>query len=365
MPDAALVFSTRAVVVDHREGEAWLIARDDGAAWFERTAAAVEAWAAEGEEAPPPPPVAPALEFAQVRGRARYLDDVGGAQRDIVAGESYELCLTDKWRAARDSGAASHEPLSLYRRLRRRNPAPYAAYLEFDAGAALRGGHGASGAGRPAVAVLCSSPERFLRVDAAGRIEAKPIKGTRARGEDDAAAAAALESDAKELAENLMIADLLRNDIGRVALPGSVDVPSFASLETFATVHQLVTTVVGRLPPGTPTLDALVSAYPPGSMTGAPKRRSCEILTGLEDGAARGPYSGAIGFVSLSGAIDLNVAIRTAVVTPGAVAVGAGGAVTALSDPAAEWAEARLKAAAVIEGVGGAILGGRGEACFS
>ena len=194
-----------------------------------------------------------------------------------------------------------------------------------------------------------SSPERFLAASAEGVLQAKPIKGTAARQVDpilDAAAAEALRSNKKDRAENLMIVDLLRHDLGRVAALGSVKVPSLMAVETYATVHQLVSTIEAQLAPGLDVADAIKAAFPPGSMTGAPKERSLEILDRLEEGP-RGIYSGALGWIGLDGAADLSVVIRTLVQeAPGRWSLGVGGAITTLSDPQAELAEMYLKARA-------------------
>jgi len=317
--------------------------------------------------------------FALRDSRRRYVSNVAACQDALCAGESYELCLTT---ALTRPGPCLPHPWTFYKTLRRINPAPYAAWLRFSSGAAAsssivesstngrrtsieddtrcgRDGRGASGSssssgssgsGCGAVTVCCSSPERFLRGGRGGVLEAKPIKGTARRSPDpvtDAALAAELAGCEKERAENLMIVDLLRNDLGRVCEPGSVHVPGLIELESYTTVHQLVSTVRGLRRPAVSAVVAARSAFPGGSMTGAPKLRSMEILDRLE-AAPRGVYSGSLGFFSVNDTFDLNIVIRTAVFAGGKVRVGAGGAVVVQSEPEAEYDEMRLKAAALL-----------------
>jgi para-aminobenzoate synthetase len=259
---------------------------------------------------------------------AGYADLIGRCQEEIAAGESYEVCLTNMLTVPGEI-----DPWHTYRRLRRGNPAPYGGYLRCGD-----------------VTVLSASPERFLRIDADGTVESKPIKGTRPRGDTpdrDRALAADLLDSEKECAENLMIVDLVRNDLGRVARLGSVHVPVLFGVESYRTVHQLVSTVRARLAPGTTAVACVRAAFPGGSMTGAPKLRTMEILDQLE-GGPRGVYSGALGYFSLSGPVDLSIVIRTMVVQQHQVTIGVGGAITALSDPTAEIEETSLKARALL-----------------
>ena len=335
-PDAAFVFATRAVVVDDWDGAAWILELsktgaplDD--AWHDRALAVLR-------DAPAPADAPPA--DVSVRPRvdgAAYGEQIESALASIRRGDSYEICLTTSFGG---TVPPRTDPLAVYERLRAGNPAPHSAFLDLRAEADC--------------AVCCSSPERFLKVTPGGRVEAKPIKGTAARSDDageDRRRADVLRKCVKSRAENLMIADLLRNDLARSCEPGSVRVPKLAAVESFATVHQLVTTVRGDLAAGSDALDAVAAAFPPGSMTGAPKRRTTELIDALER-RDRGAYAGALGFFSPNGAADLNVVIRTAVLSSLAshaprVEIAAGGALTALSDVADEWAEVTLKADAV------------------
>ena len=340
-PDAGWLFADRVVVVDHQERVTYLLclAEDTPAGrvgadeWLGKTGTLLRA----ARSAVPPPAAGDAgggdtasdlIGSALVRDRRRYLADIAACKRELTAGESYEICITDAaWLPA------VGDPLDYYRILRRSNPAPYAAFLRFGD-----------------VAVASSSPERFLTIGRDGTIETKPIKGTAPRGAnpaEDARLRAGLAADPKTRAENLMIVDLLRNDLGQVCEVGSVGVPSLMATETYATVHQLVSTVRGRLREGVDAIDCVRACFPGGSMTGAPKLRTLEIIETLET-EARGVYSGAIGFLSCNGTADLNIVIRTAVFVGNRMHLGAGGAIVLGSDPAAEYDEMLLKMAAPI-----------------
>jgi para-aminobenzoate synthetase len=351
-PDAAFVLADRLLVFDHRERHTYLIAltapptpelhqipnlagkefdavrlRAEGEAWIAETGRGLVALPELAELAEPRVGDG-SSGLALRRSCERYRDDIAACKRYLTTGHSYEICLTNRL-----SGETAAEPLGLYRALRRVNPAPFAAYLRFGD-----------------LAVLSSSPERFLAVDRDGQAEARPIKGTSCRGAtpvEDCGLATALCSDEKSRAENVTIVDLLRNDLGRVCEMGSVEVPELMRVETYETVHQLVSSVRGKLRSDLGPADCVRACFPPGSMTGAPKLRTMEIIDELE-GEARGVYSGAIGWFGLGGACDLSVAIRTIVLDRGIATIGAGGAIVVDSDPEEEFEEMLLKARAPI-----------------
>jgi para-aminobenzoate synthetase len=343
-PDAAFLLADRLIAFDHEERHTYLLAlspeselhrilgpagrefdavrlRAGARRWIDETADRLAALPKLAEpRAVTAPPLAPR------RSRRRYREDIEACKRYLRAGHSYEICLTDAFEAETDA-----DPLGLYRTLRRANPAPFASYLRFGE-----------------LAVLSSSPERFLSVNRDGCAEARPIKGTSRRGanpDEDARLAAELRGGEKTRAENVTIVDLMRNDLGRVCEIGSVEVPELLRVESYETVHQLVSGVRGRLLPELTPVDAVRACFPPGSMTGAPKRRTMEIIDELE-GAARGVYSGAIGWLGLGGACDLSVAIRTIVLAGARASIGGGGAIVVDSDPGEELAEMLLKARA-------------------
>lgn len=262
-----------------------------------------------------------------------YMDSVRASQHEIYEGNSYEVCLTAQ-TSARIQNPGSELFFEFYRRQRAHNAAPYAAYLRCGD-----------------FSVLSSSPERFLSVDEQRNAQTKPIKGTVPRGatpEEDEAAAAWLRSDSKTRAENLMIVDLLRNDLSLVSEPHTVRVPVLMGVESYSTVHQLVSTVSSRLREGVSAVAAARACFPGGSMTGAPKPSTMQIIEGLEN-RARGVYSGALGFVSADGSANLSIVIRTLVAhDEGTVTLAAGGAVVADSDPAAEYEEMLTKLRAAL-----------------
>ena len=247
---------------------------------------------------------------------------------EIREGNVYQACLTQRLDVRHGAGA-----LALHRLLRELSPAPFAACLEL-----------------PGVSLVSSSPERFLRVGADRTVESRPIKGTRPRGDTRAADQRlrdALARSEKDRAENLMIVDLVRNDLGRVCEIGSVHVPELMVVEPYATVFQLVSTIRGRLREDCDALDAVAASFPPGSMTGAPKIAAMELLSRVEP-CRRGYYAGALGYLDVRGGLDLSVVIRTVLLREGLAHVHAGGGVVADSDPAAEYAESLDKARALL-----------------
>ena len=262
-----------------------------------------------------------------------FLDGVGRVLDYLLAGDAYQVNLSRRMRAQ----AASGDPIALAELLRARAPAPHAAFIAAPDGA---GG-----------AILGNSPERFLALDPDGRVETRPIKGTRPRGHDaaaDRAAAAELRASGKDRAEHVMIVDLERNDLGRVCRAGSVEVAAREQLVSLPTVHHLVSTIAGQLRPEVGLAGLLAATFPSGSVTGAPKRRAMQIIDELEP-APRGIYTGATGWLGAAGDLDLAVAIRTAVVGAGRLEVSVGGGIVVESVPEAELAETTVKARAFVE----------------
>jgi para-aminobenzoate synthetase len=387
VPDAVQMLATRVVAVDHaqglthllalgREGEAevewWLDEAQEGvrevlgASPGSGVGAGVGAASGPGDartepfrpggpgvdgsrfvgpDAAPTDPVGDPVSFRCGRGREQYLADIHRCQTELAAGESYEVCLTDQI-----STAASPPPFELYRTLRRSNPAPFAAYLKLGE-----------------LTVLSSSPERFLSVDRDRVVQARPIKGTARRAEDprqDEALRAELQRDEKTFAEHLMIVDLLRNDLGRVCALDSVAVPELMIVESYRTVHQLISTITGTLEPARTSVECVRACFPGGSMTGAPKLRTMGIIDDIER-TARGVYSGAIGYFGLDGVVDLSIVIRTIVMRPGATTIGAGGAIVMQSDPAEEFDEILLKARAPMAAIARVATGREGPDSFT
>jgi para-aminobenzoate synthetase component 1 len=325
-PELAVGIYDWALVVDHRLRRSQLVGRGRDPATRVRWASLVDLFRA--------PPVLPHREAFQRRGpvrsgldRAAYAAAFARIQDYIRDGDCYQVNLARPFEAR-----VRGDPWDAYRALRLLNPAPFSAYLTTPYGQALS-----------------SSPERFLRLRH-GRAQTCPIKGTRPRGATparDRALARALVASPKDRAENLMIVDLLRNDLGRVCVPGSVRVPHLFRVRSFATVHHLVSIITGRLGPGQDATSLLRACFPGGSITGAPKIRAMQIIEELEP-RRRGIYCGAIGYLGFDGCMDTSIAIRTLVHRRGRVDFWAGGGIVADSDPEAEFQETGHKAAALL-----------------
>ncbi|HJU67888.1 MAG TPA: aminodeoxychorismate synthase component I [Gemmatimonadaceae bacterium] len=363
IPDAMLALYDWVIAWDHRDERAWLVSTGAPATGADKESRAAErtAWVRQvltGRRAPsrhavspeqrsqrraptPRAPMAPSFpvtgERAELVGlrssftHEAYLDAVRRVRDYILAGDIFQANLSQRLEAPLRT-----KPWTLYTRLRAINPAPFAAYLDFHE-----------------VIIASASPERFLSLTPDGIVETRPIKGTRPRGtgpEHDAFLSRALADSEKDRAENLMIVDLLRNDLSRVADPRSVRVAELFALEHYSTVHHLVSTVTGQLATGRDALDLLAAAFPGGSITGAPKVRAMEIIAELEP-SRRGVYCGTIGYLSFTGALDTSIVIRTYVALGEHVYFSVGGGIVADSDPEQEWRETLDKARALIEGL--------------
>ena len=310
-------------VFDLHSREAWVVSTGFPDATAARAQARAD-WLAGalGNAALPPPNVANGTWQAEMS-RGTYEQNVAHIIEAIRAGDIYQANFTQRLMA--QTNATSFD---LYRRLRSLAPAPFGAFV--NAGT---------------VKLLSASPERFLKLDADGRVETRPIKGTRPRGKtpaEDAAFAAELMASSKDRAENLMIVDLLRNDLARACEPGSVKVPQLCALETFPAVHHLVSVVTGKLRGDKTGVDLLRAAFPGGSITGAPKIKAMEVIHD-EEPSARGPYCGSIAWFGFDGAMDSSIVIRTLVQIGDTLAAQGGGGIVAQSDPAAEYDESMIK----------------------
>ncbi|MET4782321.1 aminodeoxychorismate synthase component I [Glaciihabitans sp. UYNi722] len=333
-PDAALLFVDRGIVFDHANRSMRLIALGDSwseelSGWRDSTISALSS-AADHDPVGETPTVIPNVSWAY--GDDDYLAMIRECQEAIVDGDAYQICLTTEVRVD-----VRPDPFAAYLRLRAASPTHHGSLFVVDG-----------------LAMLSSSPELFLAVSPDRVVESRPIKGTRRRGSDpdeDAALARELESSDKERAENLMIVDLMRNDIGRVSEVGSVSVTRLLAVESYAQVHQLVSTVRGILAPGLTGIDAVAACFPAGSMTGAPKYGAVAILDRLEH-RARGVYAGAFGYFGLDGRIDLAMVIRSIVLDGEGATIGTGGGITALSVPEEELDEVHLKVAALLAVLG-------------
>ncbi|GAA2750415.1 anthranilate synthase component I family protein [Amnibacterium kyonggiense] len=327
-PAAAFLLTLRGVEFDHAAGRATVLALAADRPWAEATAARLSGLR------PSPVLEAPRAAAAWRLEREDYLDRIAACLDAIRRGDAYQLCLTDRVTVRADRPYVDGDVL---RRLRATDRSEHAGVLRFGDRS-----------------LVSASPERFLRVELDGRASTRPIKGTRPRGsdaEEDRRLAEELRTDEKERAENLMIVDLMRNDLSRVSEVGSVEVERLFEVERLASVHHLVSTVASRLTGD--AISAIAALFPAGSMTGAPKRSAMQHLARLE-GGPRGAYSGAWGRIAGDGSLDLAVVIRSALLHGDTAVVGAGGGITALSRPEAEWDEVRLKAAPMLRALGAA-----------
>jgi para-aminobenzoate synthetase len=286
-PDAMWYFVDRFFIFDHKEKKMYLgcltTDKKDAAHWIEKTKTILQKGLVSNERKKEVTITALQLELD----KTNYLQAINECKMYLHKGESYEICLTNRMR-----GISYENSLDIYRRLRQSNPAPYAAYFHDKD-----------------FAILCSSPERFLTLDQEGWVESKPMKGTISRSTNttaDRKRFLQLQESEKDRAENLMIVDLVRNDLGRVCTIGSVQVPELMKVETYQTVHQMISVIRGKLRSTVSPIACIKACFPGGSMTGAPKKRTIKILDRLEK-SARGVYSGALGFLSANGTVDLNM----------------------------------------------------------
>lgn len=326
IPDMAVGIYDWALVVDHAERRSRLIAPD--IASLNEYADLLSAALSKRTVARPRETYRVLDRVSPNMTHGQYLEAIGRIKRYLHEGDCYQVNF-----ARRFAVPAEGDPWDAYQRLRTLNPAPFGAYLA-----------------TPDCQVLCTSPERFLKVRD-GRVETQPIKGTRPRGQtpsEDRRLADELRLSPKDRAENVMIVDLLRNDLGKVCVPGSIRVPRLFEIESYARVHHLVSTVTGQLAENRTALDLLRACFPGGSITGAPKRRAMEIIEELEPDR-RGIYCGAIGYLGFDGAMDTNIAIRTLVHSSGITRLWAGGGIVVDSDPESEYREIDHKAAALLD----------------
>ncbi len=341
-PDLILGFYDVVIAFDHLQHRAWIFSsgypESDEPKRRKRAHSRAQEIEDKLNQAPaipdtPQPAEQPTTIKSNYTNRESYEDAVQQVIDYIYAGDIFQANLSQRFEAQLP---IQDSPFKLYRRLRTINPAPFAAYLNFEN-----------------VVIASASPERFLLLRD-NWIETRPIKGTRPRGtttESDQQYAAALLGSEKDRAENVMIVDLLRNDLSRVCQDHTVKTPEICALESYATVHHLVSTIEGQLKPGRTAIDLLQATFPGGSITGAPKIRAMEIIAELEP-TQRGPYCGSVGYISFSGDMDTSIIIRTYAIKENRVTFQAGGGIVADSSPAAEYDETIDKARALMHALG-------------
>lgn len=320
-PDSYLKYCDRGIVYDHKEKKAYILSYNDDTAWIENIKKIIEDNLEKNKEEKIKKDF-PKLKF--VKDKKTYIDDIKQIKELICAGETYEVCLTNRLDIFDKIDGKKY-----YMELREKSPGQYSAFLPFED-----------------LKIASSSMERFLKVDKNKIVSTKPIKGTIKRGEsqeEDRKLIEELRSEEKTKSENLMIVDLLRNDLGKFCEIGSVNVPKLMDVETYKTLHQLVTTVSGKIRDDVDIIDVLEKTFPGGSMTGAPKKRTLEIIDELET-YPRGVYSGTIGYISNNSTMDFNIVIRTALIEEDKASIGVGGAIILLSDDEEEFDEIVLKA---------------------
>lgn len=320
-PDSYLKYCDRGIVYDHKEKKAYILSYNDDTSWIENIKKIIEDNLEINKEEKTKKDF-PKLKF--VKDKKTYIDDIKKIKELICAGETYEVCLTNRLDIFDKIDGKKY-----YMELREKSPGQYSAFLPFEN-----------------LKIASSSMERFLKVDKNKIVSTKPIKGTIKRGEspeEDIKLIEELRNEEKTKSENLMIVDLLRNDLGKFCEIGSVNVPKLMDVETYKTLHQLVTTVSGKIRDDVDIIDVLEKTFPGGSMTGAPKKRTLEIIDELET-YPRGVYSGTIGYISNNSTMDFNIVIRTALIEEDKASIGVGGAIILLSDDEEEFDEIVLKA---------------------
>lgn len=328
IPEMMLGIYDWAIVVDHQLNRTWLVQQNVAPETASICATVLERMQSENQSLSDKQPFRVKEKVVSNMSRDEYGEAFRRIKRYLLAGDCYQVNL-----AQRFSAHCEGDPWPAYKILRDLNPAPFSGFLNF-----------------PGVRVLSSSPERFLKVESKG-VETKPIKGTRPRLGDfykDREQIESLRNSLKDRAENLMIVDLLRNDIGKTCAPGSVKVPKLFDVESFATVHHLVSTIHGRLAEGSDCIELLRGCFPGGSITGAPKIRAMEIIEELEP-VRRGVYCGSIGYLAYGGNMDTNIAIRTLIHSGDEIRFWAGGGIVADSREADEYQECYDKAAAMLD----------------